>query len=216
MAAGNLLIAQGGGPTAVINCSLVGVIDEAKRLKAKGPRKIIGALRSIDGLIEEDLIDLGKESGSLLKKIYNTPGAALGSCRRKMQEEDYGRILEVFKKYDVRYFLYNGGNGSMYTAHKINKLAVETGYELNVIGIPKTIDNDLAHTDHTPGFGSAAKFIAAATREIGWDIKSLPTPVSIIETPGRNAGWLAAASILAKQEDGDAPNFIYLPERKLK
>ncbi len=216
MAAGNLLIAQGGGPTAVINCSLVGVIEEAKRLKSKGPGKIIGALRSIDGLVGEDLIDLGKERSSILKKIYNTPGAALGSCRRKMQQEDYGRILEVFKKYDVRYFLYNGGNGSMHTANVVNKLALEIGYELNVVGIPKTIDNDLAHTDHTPGFGSAAKFIASATREIGWDIKSLPTPVSVIETPGRNAGWLAASSALARMEEGDAPNFIYLPERKLK
>jgi len=213
MRAGNLLVAQGGGPTAVINCSLVGVIEEAKRQKARGAGKIIGALKSIDGLVEEDLIDLGKESSLLLKKIYNTPGAALGSCRRKMQDGDYARILEVFKKYDVRYFLYNGGNGSMYTAHMVNKLALETGYELNVIGIPKTIDNDLAYTDHTPGYGSAARYVASVTREIGIDIKTLPTPVSVIETLGRNAGWLAAASSLAKEEEGDAPNLIYLPER---
>ena len=216
MAAGNLLVAQGGGPTAVINCSLVGVIEETKRMKSKGAGKIIGALKSIDGLLGEELVDLGKERASTLKQIYQTPGAALGSCRRKMQHEDFGRILEVFKKYDVRYFFYIGGNGSMHTASAVNKLALETGYELNVVGIPKTIDNDLAHTDHTPGFGSAARFIAYMTMEVGWDIKSLPTPVSIIETPGRNAGWLAASSALARNEEGDAPNFVYLPERKLK
>lgn len=213
MAAGNLLVAQGGGPTAVINCSLVGVIEEAKRLKTKGIGKIIGARQSIDGLIDENLIDLGKENPSSLKQIYNTPGAALGSCRRSMKEEDYGRILEVFKKYDIRYFLYIGGNGSMHTAFKIEQLAQHIEYDLRVIGIPKTIDNDLAYTDHTPGFGSAARYVASVTREIGLDIKSLPTPVSIIETLGRNTGWLAAASSLAKEEEGDAPNLIYFPER---
>ncbi|MHB8336261.1 MAG: 6-phosphofructokinase [Ignavibacteriaceae bacterium] len=216
MSAGNLLVAQGGGPTAVINCSLVAVIEEVKRRQVKGSGKIVGALRSIDGLIDEDFIDLGKERSSNLKKICEAPGAALGSCRRKMKEEDYARILEIFKKYDIRYFFYIGGNGSMYTANALNKLAIEIGYDLNVVGIPKTIDNDLGHTDHTPGFGSAARFIASTTREIGLDIKSLPTPISIIETPGRNAGWLAAASSLAKEEEGDAPNFIYMPERELK
>lgn len=213
MAAGNLLVAQGGGPTAVINCSLVGVIEEAKLLAPSKIGKIIGARRGIDGLLDEDLIDLKKESKSTLKKICQTPGAALGSCRRKMNEEDYGRILEIFRKYDVRYFFYIGGNGSMYTAHKIDDLAKRNGYELNVIGIPKTIDNDLEFTDHCPGFGSAARFIASTTKEIGLDIKSLPTPISIIETPGRNAGWLAATASLAKENDDDAPNLIYFPEK---
>ncbi len=213
MAAGNLLVAQGGGPTAVINCSLVGTIVEANKYKNESIKNIIGAVNSIDGLLEENFIDLGKESTGTLKKIYNRPGAALGSCRRKLREEDYGRIIEILKKYNVRYFLYIGGNGSMHTAHKVNELAKYIGYELNVIGIPKTIDNDLAFTDHCPGFGSAARFIAALTKEIGIDVESLPPPITVIETPGRNAGWLAASSSLAKVKEGDAPNLIYIPEK---
>jgi 6-phosphofructokinase 1 len=210
MATGNLLVAQGGGPTAVINCSLVGVIEEAKKTGRIG--KIIGALRSIDGLVEEDLIDLGEEQLTDLKQIYKAPGAALGSCRRQMVEEDYGRILEVFRKFDIRYFFYIGGNGSMHTAHKVGQLAQNIGYELSIIGVPKTIDNDLAFTDHTPGYGSAARYIASVTREIGLDIKSLPTPISIIETAGRNAGWLAAAASLARETNDDSPHLIYFPE----
>lgn len=213
MLSGNLLVAQGGGPTAVINCSLVGVIDEFKRFESKGAGKIIGALQSIDGIIDEKLINLGKENQTKLNRLYNQPAAALGSCRRKMKEEDYGHIIEVFKKYDVRYFLYIGGNGSMHTVHKVNQLAKSIGYELIAVGIPKTIDNDLAYTDHCPGFGSAARYFATVTREIGLDIKALPTPVSVIETLGRNTGWLAAASSLAKQNEGDAPNLIYFPEK---
>jgi ATP-dependent phosphofructokinase / diphosphate-dependent phosphofructokinase len=214
MAAGNLLIAQGGGPTSVINCSLVGVIEEAARLNVEG--KVIGALQSIEGIINENFIDLGQESAANLKEIYNTPGAALGSCRRKMNEGDYARIVEIFRRYDIRYFLYNGGNGSMHTAYRVDEIAKSIGYELNVIGIPKTIDNDLAYTDHCPGFGSAARYIASLTHEIGWDVKSLPPPITIIEAPGRNAGWLAAASSLGKEKDDDAPNLIYLPEREFK
>ena len=210
MGKSNLLIAQGGGPTAVINCSLIGAIEESK--KSNNINKIIGALHSIDGLVKEELIDLGLESPLNLKQIYQAPGAALGSCRRKMQEEDCSHILEVFKKSDVRYFLYNGGNDSMHTAHSVEKLARSIGYELFVIGIPKTIDNDLAFTDHCPGYGSAARYIATVTREIGMDIASLPTPVSVIETMGRNAGWIAAASAFGVDKEGDAPNLIYFPE----
>lgn len=206
----NLMIAQGGGPTAVINCSLVGVIEEAKRINSG---RIIGALHSIDGILNEKLTDLGRERQSVLKEIRNKPGAALGSSRRKIREEDYGHILDVFRKYDVRYFFYIGGNGSMHTAHNVDRLARSIGYELKVIGIPKTIDNDLAYTDHCPGFGSAARYVASVTREIGLDVESLPPPISIIETLGRNTGWLAAASSLAKKQDGDAPNLIYFPER---
>ncbi len=213
MTSGNLLVAQGGGPTAVFNFSLLGVVEEAKRLKSKGIGKIIGALRSIDGLLDEDLIDLGKESQSNLRQVAMNPGAALGSCRRRMAEEDYGQILEVFRKYDVRYFFYIGGNGSMYTVHKVDQLARSVGYVLNAVGIPKTIDNDLAFTDHCPGFGSAARYFASVTREIGLDVASLPPPVSVIETLGRNTGWLAASASLANDGEGDAPNLIYFPER---
>jgi ATP-dependent phosphofructokinase / diphosphate-dependent phosphofructokinase len=213
MAAGNILIAQGGGPTAVINCSLVGVIDEAARLGKNKIKGIAGALHAIDGIINDDLVDLGKESSAVLKRIYHTPGAALGSSRRKIEPDDYGRIVEIFKRHDIRYFLYAGGNGSMHTAYRVDECARSIGYELTVVGIPKTIDNDLAYTDHCPGFGSAARYVATVTREIGIDIESLPTPVSVIETLGRNAGWLAAASSLAREHDGDAPNLIYAPER---
>ena len=198
---GNLLVAQGGGPTAVINRSLVGVIEEAKRWKARGIGRIIGALHSIDGILAEDFIDLGRESSSSLNMIAEKPGAALGSCRRKMAEEDYGRIVEVLRKYNIRFFFYIGGNGSMHTVHKVNEIARSIGYELMAIGIPKTIDNDLAYTDHCPGFGSAAKYVASVTREIGLDVESLPPPVSVIETLGRNTGWLAASAALATEEE---------------
>jgi ATP-dependent phosphofructokinase / diphosphate-dependent phosphofructokinase len=209
---GNLLIAQGGGPTAVVNCSLVGVVEEVKKIK-KRIKGIIGAVHGIDGIIGEHLVDLQKEPASHLKQIYHTPGAALGSCRRKLSEDDYGRILDVFKKYHIHYFLYIGGNGSMHTAHKLDELSKNIGYELFVVGIPKTIDNDLAFTDHCPGFGSAARYVATVTREIGLDVRSLPPPISVIETLGRNAGWLAASSSLARESEGDAPNLIYTPEK---
>lgn len=206
-------MAQGGGPTAVVNYSLLGVIEEAKRSKSRGIGKIIGALRSIDGILAEDFIDLGRESSSNLNKIASKPGAALGSCRRKMAEEDYGQIVDALRKYDIRFFFYIGGNGSMHTVHKLGEIARSAGYELIAIGIPKTIDNDLAYTDHCPGFGSAAKYFASVTREIGLDVESLPPPISVIETLGRNTGWLAASAALAKEEEDDAPNLIYVPER---
>ncbi len=213
MSGGNLLVAQGGGPTAVINCSLVGVIEEAKRAKSGTIGKIIGARHGVNGMIDEDLVDLGRETPSTLKQVFNKPSAALGSCRRTMKEEDYGLILETLQKYDIRYFFYIGGNGSMHTAHKVSEVAQNAGYELMAIGIPKTVDNDLAYTDHCPGFGSAARYFASVTREIGLDVESLPPPISIIETLGRNTGWLAASAALAEEKKGDAPNLIYVPER---
>ncbi len=215
MRAGNLLVAQGGGPTAVINCSLVGIIQEAKHSRTGQVRKIIGALHGVDGIIDDEMVDLGEETASTLRQLYRRPAAALGSCRRKMEESDYGRILETFRKYDIRYFLYIGGNGSMHTADRVDQLARSSGYELAVVGIPKTIDNDLAFTDHCPGYGSAARYFASVTREIGLDVEALPPPISVIETLGRNAGWLAAASSLAKEKEDDAPNLICFPERPL-
>jgi len=212
---GNLLVAQGGGPTAVVNCSLVGVIEEAKRAGVTKINKIIGALNGVDGIIDEVLIDLRKELPSTLRKIYHMPGAALGSCRRTMAEEDYGRIVDVFSKYNVRYFFYIGGNGSMHTANKVAQAARDLGYSLAVIGVPKTIDNDIPHTDHSPGYGSAARYFATVTKEIGLDVESLPPPISVIETLGRNTGWLAAATSLAREQEEDAPNLIYVPERNL-
>jgi ATP-dependent phosphofructokinase / diphosphate-dependent phosphofructokinase len=211
MPAGNLLVIQGGGPTAVVNCSLAGILEEFKNIDLK-KSKVLGALHSIDGIINEDLIDLGRIRSSAVNTLRNSPGAALGSCRRKMNEEDYGHIINVFEKYDIHYFLCIGGNGSMYIAHRVSQQAKEANYDLTVLGIPKTIDNDLDYTDHSPGFGSAARYMAATTRMIGVDVKSLPPPISIIESPGRNTGWLAASSALAKEEDFDAPNLIYFPE----
>lgn len=206
---GNLLIAHGGGPTPVINASLKGVIDEAKKhSEIKG---IFGARFGIEGVLNEDLIDLGKESPSKIERLPFTPASALGSCRRKLTEEDYPVILDILKKYNIRYFFYNGGNDSMGTCHKVASIAED--YDMRVIGIPKTIDNDLAHTDHCPGFGSAARYVAVSTMELAKEVEALPIFVCILEVMGRNAGWLAAASSLAKRDEDLGPHLIYLPER---
>ena len=157
----NLLIAHGGGPTPVINASLRGVIEQAK--KQSQVNGIYGARFGVEGVLKEDFIDLGAQADTLIRGLSSTPASALGSCRRKLKPEDYPRILDVFKKYDIRYFLYNGGNDSMDTCNKIAMLAKDSGYEMYVIGVPKTIDNDLMRTDHCPGFGSAARYVAVST-----------------------------------------------------
>lgn len=208
---GNLLIAQGGGPTAVINCSLYGVIQQAQASESVG--KILGARKGITGVLNEDLVDLRKQSKAIIEGLRNSPGAALGSCRYRVAEDDYPKIMDFVKRHGIRYFFYNGGNDSMDTANKVNLLAEREGYELYVIGIPKTIDNDLPFTDHTPGYGSAARYVAQSVRDLGMDIRALPTPVSIFEAMGRNTGWLAAASVLAKTDKDSAPHHIYVPER---
>jgi 6-phosphofructokinase len=207
----NLLIAQGGGPTAVINCSLYGAIRQAMG----SPRidGVLGARCGITGVLRESFVDIRTLSRDMIESLRRTPGAALGSCRHKVTEEDYPRILEVFRRYEIRYFFYIGGNDSMDTACKVDRLARNEGYELFVIGIPKTMDNDLPLTDRCPGYGSAARYVAQSVRDLGSDVRSLPTPVSIFETMGRDAGWVAAASALAKAEPDDAPHLIYLPER---
>jgi 6-phosphofructokinase 1 len=207
----NLLIAQGGGPTAVINCSLYGVIRQAQASGRVG--SILGARHGILGVLRDDLIDLSAVDGRTVDGLRRTPGAALGSCRHKVQSEDYPRIIETLRKHDVGIFLYNGGNDSMDTALEVHRLAQAQGLPLRAIGIPKTIDNDLPVTDRCPGFGSAARYVAQSVRDLGEDIRSLPTPVSIFETMGRNAGWLAASGALARRFPDDAPHRIYLPER---
>ncbi len=210
---GNAVVAQSGGPTAVINSSVSGVVQEW--LKNEPPGLIYGALFGIRGVLEEHLADLSRQPRHIIEGLRYTPGAALGSCRYKLsQEEDFARLLEAFKKHDIRYFFYIGGNDSMDTADKINRLAGKIGYEIRVIGIPKTIDNDLPHTDHTPGYGSAAKFLAATVLETGLDLKGLITSnrIVVLEAMGRNAGWLAAAAALARREECDAPHLLYLPE----
>jgi len=209
----NVLIAQSGGPTAVINNSIYGVIQES--VVHKKIKEIYGAINGILGILNEELIDLRKEEPSTIQGLRRTPSSALGSCRYKLSAKDYERIMKVFKAHSIRYFFYTGGNDSMDTAHKIYEIAKQSRYELKVIGIPKTIDNDLVKTDHCPGYGSVARFNAIATRDAGRDTDAIYTSdtVKIIETMGRNTGWITASTALAKEEENDAPHLIYLPER---
>ncbi len=204
-----MLIAHGGGPTAVINASLYGVIEEAKKYECID--KIYGSIGGSSGILEEHFIDLKEVEQEQLELLTQTPASALGTSRFPLYEKEYQRMLEVFKKYDIKYVLFNGGNGSMDTCGHIYEVAKDAG--IQVVGIPKTIDNDISVTDHAPGYGSAARFIAQTVKEIGEDVKSLPIHVSIVEAMGRNAGWITAASALARTKEGDAPHLIYLPEK---
>ncbi len=212
---GALIFAQSGGPTSVINSSAAGVFLEG--LKSKQITAVYGAAHGIKGILEEEFYDIGKEDKKELLLLKNTPSSALGSVRYKLKDAsvddtDYKRLLEVFKKYDIRYFFYNGGNDSMDTCNKISKYMAKSGYDMNVIGVPKTIDNDLYGTDHCPGFASAAKYIATTIMEINLDAKVYDTPmVCVIEVMGRNAGWLTAAAQLANYK-GLGADLIYLPE----
>jgi ATP-dependent phosphofructokinase / diphosphate-dependent phosphofructokinase len=212
---GNCLVAQSGGPTAVINASVAGVVNEA--LNYECIEEIYGGLNGIMGILNEDLIDLAGESQQAIRGLQHTPGAALGTCRYKLKKDsDYERVLQVFEAHNIRYFFYAGGNDSQDTANKISKLAKEKGYELRVIGIPKTIDNDLVATDHCPGYGSVIKHISTTVREMACDHEAMGQGdlVSILEVMGRNAGWIAAGAALAKRRDkpNDPPHLIYLPE----
>lgn len=206
---GNMLIAHGGGPTAVINASLYGAIDEAKKDERIG--EIYGALGGTEGILKEDFVDFNKVSQEDLELLLTTPASAIGTSRFPLYDDEYGKMLEVFEKYNIKYILFNGGNGSMDTCGQIHKRVKDL--DIRVVGIPKTIDNDISITDHCPGFGSAANFIATSVAEVAQDVKSLPIHVSIIESMGRNAGWIAASAALARKEEGDAPHLIYLPER---
>ncbi len=212
---GACIIGQSGGPTSVINASAYGAIKAA--LDSEEITKVYGALNGIRGVLDDNLIDMGAEDPKELEFMKYTPSSALGSCRYKLKspdvdDTDYKRILEIFKKYDVRYFFYNGGNDSMDTCNKISKFMLENGYECRVMGIPKTIDNDLAGTDHCPGYASAAKYIATSVMEIYHDARVYDTGmITVIEAMGRNAGWLTASAALASVK-GNGPDLIYLPE----
>jgi 6-phosphofructokinase 1 len=210
---GNLVVGQSGGPTAVINASLLGVIEEAKRQAAV--EGIYGLREGVLGLLEENLVDLRAESEQTLAALLSTPSAALGSCRKKLSDADFARIQQVLQAHQVRFFLYIGGNDSADTSHHIGELAKEAGWELRVIGIPKTVDNDLEFTDHCPGYGSVARFNALAVRGAGRDTEALRTVdhVKVIETMGRNTGWITASTAFAREQQGDPPHLIYLPER---
>ncbi len=212
---GALVFAQSGGPTSVINSSAAGVFIEA--LNQKLITDVYGAVHGIRGVLEENFIDISKEDVKELELLKYTPSSALGSVRYKLKDfkqddSDYKRILEVFKKYNVRYFLYNGGNDSMDTCNKISKFMKMSGWDCNVIGVPKTIDNDLYGTDHCPGYASVAKYLATSIKEIALDAKVYDTGlVCILEAMGRNAGWITAAAKLANLDTKDV-DLIYLPE----
>ncbi|MFA7172558.1 MAG: 6-phosphofructokinase [Kiritimatiellia bacterium] len=210
MKTGNMLIAQSGGPSMVINQSLAGAVLAARKLKAVG--KIYGALHGIQGILDENFIDLRQESVATLEAVAATPSSALGSVRRKPTPADCQAIFRVLHKLQIRYFFYIGGNDSAETAHIINEEAREEGYAINCFHIPKTIDNDLRENDHTPGYGSAAKFVACAIKGDDLDNRALGG-VKIDVIMGRNAGFLTAAAALARTDADDGPHLIYLPER---
>jgi len=212
---GNCLVAQSGGPTAVINASLAGVISEA--LNHECIENIFGANNGVLGILNEDLVDLAEESQQTIRGLRHTPASALGTCRYKLKKSsDFDRVLRVFEAHDIRYFFYIGGNDSQDTAHKIGMLARERGYDLRVIGIPKTVDNDLVATDHCPGYGSVVKYIATTIKEMACDHEGMGQGdlVSIVEVMGRNTGWIAAGAALARRRDvlTDPPHLIYVPE----
>ena len=207
---GNVLIAQGGGPTAVINQSLVGAVLESRKFQEVD--RVYGALHGVRGIIEEDFVDLTQATTHNLERVACTPSSALLSTRDKPDAEYCERIFKVCMKHNVRYFFYNGGNDSADAVRIVNENAIEAGYELRCIHIPKTIDNDLRVTDHCPGYGSAAKFVASAFAGINLDNRSLPG-VYIGIVMGRNAGFLTAASTFARKYEDDGPHLIYVPER---
>ena len=214
----NVLYAQSGGVTAVINATAAGVIETARESKEIG--KIYAAKNGILGALKEEIIDTSLESAKEISKLKHTPGGAFGSCRYKLKDpkenkSEYQRLLDIFVAHNIGYFLYNGGGDSQDTANKIANFTKEMGFPVQCIGIPKTVDNDIPFTDNCPGFGSVAKYIAISTKEAGLDVLSMSetsTKVFILEVMGRHAGWIAASSGLAKQNEGDPPHIILFPE----
>ncbi len=218
---GNAVVGQSGGPTAAINATLSGVIRGALAAREEGVIETLFGMRNgIEGFLREDLVDLFSvfDSEDKLRTLVSTPAAGLGSCRLRLKghEEDaetYEKLLEIFKKYNIRYFFYIGGNDSMDTVLKLSRYAASHDYEMRVVGVPKTIDNDLMATDHTPGFGSSAKFVATTVKEIMRDVEVYTVnAVTIVEIMGRDAGWLTAASALPVLSGGKGPDLVYLPE----
>jgi 6-phosphofructokinase 1 len=213
---GNALLGQSGGPTSVINASAAGVFLEA--LEQEAITGVYGAIHGIKGILNEEFYDISKEDKEELLRLRHTPSSAIGSVRYKLKNpnvdpSDYDRLLEVFKKYNIRYFFYNGGNDSMDTCNKISKYFKKAGFDCNVMGVPKTIDNDLNVTDHSPGYGSAAKYVATTMMELFHDATVYDQKmITVVEIMGRNAGWLTAASALA-QWKGQGPDLVYLPEK---
>lgn len=215
MKSGNVLVGQSGGPTAVINASLAGVVQA---VRAGGFAGVYGMQFAIEGFLEDRLLDLGSLSPHDLVRLQYTPGSALGSCRYKVLDEDLPRIYERLKRFDIRYLFYIGGNDTMDTIHRITGYCADQGYEIFGVGIPKTVDNDLYATDHTPGYPSAARYVALSVLHAGRLARDMQRVDRFVvhQTVGRDAGWLAAASALAARSRGDAPHLIYIPERRLK
>src|SRR5580765_3560208 len=215
----NALYAQSGGVTAVINASAAGVIETARKHRNR-IGKVYAGRDGIIGVLTEDLIDTSSEPASAISRLKTTPGGAFGSCRYKLKSIDenrahYERLIDVFRAHDIGFFFYNGGNDSADTAWKISQVGEKLGYPLVCVGIPKTVDNDLAITDNCPGFGSVAKYVATSIREAGFDVASMSktsTRVFVMEVMGRHAGWITAACGLAAEREGDAPQLLLFPE----
>src|SRR5437868_1266345 len=207
-----LIVGQSGGPTSVINSSLVGVLDEARK---QGIKRVYGMRYGIRGLLTGDLVDLTSLPNDVLPALQQTPSSALGACRYHLTDADVPQVLSILQEHGIHYMVYIGGNDSADTSHRVALAAQEAGSDLRIIAVPKTIDNDLPVTDHCPGYGSVARYMAISTLESTLDTKSMPDiyPVKIIETMGRHAGWLPASTALAQSTGWDTPHLIYIPER---
>jgi len=214
MLKGNAILGQSGGPTSVINASLCGIIQEA--LKQRDCiENVLGMKYGIEGFMQNEVIDLGRERPETIERLKTTPSSALGSCRHKLKDAELPQVLEQLKKFNVRYYFLIGGNDTMDTIHRVEKYCREQGYDLRGVGVPKTVDNDLFATDHTPGFASAGRFVAMSVKQAGMlarDMKRVDQFV-VFQTVGRSVGWLPAAAASAKRNEDDAPHIILLPER---
>ncbi|MHC4871729.1 MAG: diphosphate--fructose-6-phosphate 1-phosphotransferase [Planctomycetota bacterium] len=210
---GNALIGQSGGPTSVINASLAGVIEAA--MQKKQIKKLYGMRYGIEGFMKSQVVDLSKQKAATIKGLHSTPSSALGSCRHKVKDKDFPVILKMLKRYNIRYFFLIGGNDTMDTIHRVEKYCADNGYDLIGVGIPKTVDNDLYGTDHTPGYGSAARYVALSVLQSGLLARDMTKVDQFVvhQTVGREAGWLAAASALAKTTPDSAPHIILIPEK---
>ena len=207
---GNLLIIHGGGPTAVINSSLYGVLKEIANHDEV--ERVIASKNGTGGLLKEEFIDLTHVPNEKIESLLTSPGSAIGTSRDPLEDEEYEKIITILEKNNIKYVLMNGGNGTMDTCGKLFKKCQQKKIDIKVIGIPKTMDNDISVTDHSPGFGSAARYIAQSVKEVACDVRGLPIHVVVIEASGRNAGWITAASALADTSGLYAPDLIYLPE----
>lgn len=212
---GNLLVGQSGGCTTVMNASLAGVLDEAARQPGVG--RVYGAVHGVAGLLDGAVVELDPADTDLRRRLNQMPAAALGSVRHRLTEDEIERALATIRRLDVRYLHYIGGNDSAHTSLDLARAAARAGYELRVVGIPKTVDNDLPAMDHAPGFASAARFLAHAVIDAGCDTRAMrrTDPVKVIEVGGRNAGWLAAAAALGRRDEHDPPHLVYLPEQRI-